>query len=83
MCKKIACETCSKPTWKGCGQHIDAALADVEVKDRCLGWKSGKCASGFRRQKVPNDGRWSLPKSFQSPLLTKKNPAASSMRSTF
>ncbi|XXQ38053.1 Uncharacterized protein PBTT_08104 [Plasmodiophora brassicae] len=35
MCRKVSCDKCSKPTWAGCGQHIEAALADVPVKDRC------------------------------------------------
>ncbi|KAE8908765.1 hypothetical protein PF006_g25118 [Phytophthora fragariae] len=26
MCMKVECPTCQKATWKGCGQHIDAAL---------------------------------------------------------
>lgn len=35
MCTKITCETCSKPTWKGCGEHIEEALGDVTPTDRC------------------------------------------------
>ena len=27
----------------GCGQHIESALADVKVEDRCMGWRSGIC----------------------------------------
>ena len=26
MCRKITCEACKKPTWAGCGKHIEAAL---------------------------------------------------------
>lgn len=29
MCYKVACAQCSKPTWAGCGLHIEKALADV------------------------------------------------------
>ncbi|KAI8897850.1 hypothetical protein BC833DRAFT_620851 [Globomyces pollinis-pini] len=35
MCQKTECPTCKKPTWKGCGQHIEQALAGVPVADRC------------------------------------------------
>lgn len=35
MCSKITCERCGKPTWQGCGEHIEAALFDVAVEDRC------------------------------------------------
>ncbi len=35
MCQKVVCSKCHKPTWSGCGKHIEAALAGVELKDRC------------------------------------------------
>ncbi|UJR21467.1 hypothetical protein I4U23_024552 [Adineta vaga] len=40
MCMKTDCDTCGKPTWKGCGQHIEQALKDVPIDDRC------KCPRG-------------------------------------
>ncbi|CAN0170743.1 unnamed protein product [Pylaiella littoralis] len=43
MCRKVNCDTCSKPTWKGCGMHIDSALSGLAEGDRCAGWKQGKC----------------------------------------
>jgi hypothetical protein len=35
MCRRIQCETCKKPSYAGCGRHIEAVLADVPVADRC------------------------------------------------
>jgi hypothetical protein len=35
MCRKITCEKCNKPTWAGCGMHIETALAGIAVADRC------------------------------------------------
>ncbi len=35
MCSKVTCATCGKPTWRGCGQHIEEALAGVAPADRC------------------------------------------------
>ena len=35
MCMRIDCGSCGKPTWKGCGQHIEQALKDVPVDERC------------------------------------------------
>jgi len=32
---KIDCSTCGKPTWKGCGKHIEQALKDVPEDERC------------------------------------------------
>ena len=35
MCKKVACDTCHKPTWEGCGEHIEDALKGVPTSERC------------------------------------------------
>jgi hypothetical protein len=35
MCRKVECQNCKKPTWAGCGQHIEQALKDVPVNERC------------------------------------------------
>jgi hypothetical protein len=35
MCSRVTCPQCEKPTWAGCGQHIEEALAGVPVEDRC------------------------------------------------
>ena len=36
MCVRITCHKCNKPTWDGCGQHIDEALSGVAEADRCV-----------------------------------------------
>ena len=35
MCSKVLCEICQKPTWEGCGKHIEEALNDVPLAERC------------------------------------------------
>lgn len=35
MCMKTVCDKCDKPTWKGCGKHIEQALKDVPEDERC------------------------------------------------
>ena len=35
MCSRTTCSNCKKPTWSGCGNHIEIALAGVPKKDRC------------------------------------------------
>jgi hypothetical protein len=35
MCHRVQCNRCGKPTWAGCGQHIEQALAGVPVSQRC------------------------------------------------
>lgn len=35
MCSRVTCRNCRKPTWTGCGNHIEQALAGVAKQDRC------------------------------------------------
>uniref|UniRef100_A0A061S3W7 Uncharacterized protein n=1 Tax=Tetraselmis sp. GSL018 TaxID=582737 RepID=A0A061S3W7_9CHLO len=44
MCRRVQCEQCMKPTWAGCGMHIEQALAGVKPEDRC------KCPRGGNRR---------------------------------
>lgn len=37
MCSKVICRQCKKPTWSGCGEHIEEALAGIAKADRCQG----------------------------------------------
>lgn len=46
MCKRVTCRNCSKPTYAGCGKHIEQVLGDVAVEDRCSCSSNEKAASG-------------------------------------
>jgi len=35
MCRRVHCDKCGKPTYSGCGMHIEQVLADVPVEARC------------------------------------------------
>lgn len=35
MCRRVTCEKCGKPTFAGCGAHIEAVLGDVPKEARC------------------------------------------------
>lgn len=35
MCQRITCNSCGKPTYAGCGRHIEQVLGDVPVEKRC------------------------------------------------
>ena len=35
MCRRVTCSTCNKPTWAGCGEHIEPAMAGVPKSERC------------------------------------------------
>lgn len=37
MCQPVACDTCKKTTWAGCGEHIEQALAGIAESQRCQG----------------------------------------------
>ena len=41
MCWKVACLSCGKYTWEGCGFHITDAMKDIDEKDRCSNWLFG------------------------------------------
>lgn len=35
MCRRVSCNKCGRPTYAGCGQHIEQVLGDVSPADRC------------------------------------------------
>jgi ribosomal 50S subunit-associated protein YjgA (DUF615 family) len=35
MCRRTQCSECNKPSYAGCGAHIEQVLADVPREDRC------------------------------------------------
>jgi hypothetical protein len=35
MCRRVTCRTCGKPTYAGCGAHIEQVLGDVPAASRC------------------------------------------------
>lgn len=43
MCFQVTCDKCGKATWSGCGYHVEQALADVDLDERCV------CAPEFAR----------------------------------
>lgn len=53
MCQKVTCAQCGKPTWKGCGEHIEEALAGVPVSQRCTCPREGAAVQVSR----PHTGR--------------------------
>lgn len=35
MCSPVRCRSCSKVTWSGCGQHVDALKAQIPAEHWC------------------------------------------------
>ena len=36
MCQRVTCNSCGKPTYAGCGRHIEQVLGDVPTEKRCV-----------------------------------------------
>ena len=37
MCRRVECPICGKPTWAGCGAHVEQVLGGVPKAERCQG----------------------------------------------
>ena len=37
MCQRITCPQCGKPSFAGCGRHVESVLGDVPPSQRCPG----------------------------------------------
>lgn len=35
MCRRIDCRKCGRPTYAGCGMHVEQVLGDVPRAQRC------------------------------------------------
>ncbi len=35
MCRRVECSKCKRPTFAGCGAHVEQVLADVPKPERC------------------------------------------------
>lgn len=35
MCHRVTCRKCGKPTYAGCGAHIEQVIGDVPPAQRC------------------------------------------------
>jgi hypothetical protein len=35
MCRRIECRKCGRPTFAGCGAHVEQVLGDVPRTERC------------------------------------------------
>ncbi|MCC6647965.1 MAG: hypothetical protein IT374_20660 [Polyangiaceae bacterium] len=35
MCRRVECDRCHKPTFAGCGRHVEEVLRDVPPAERC------------------------------------------------
>lgn len=47
MCSRENCKKCGKPSWSGCGNHIEEALEGVPHNQRCQGHENDPKKPGF------------------------------------
>lgn len=45
MCRRAQCPSCEKPTFAGCGMHVEQVLGDVPKQNRCQCAEKKKDAS--------------------------------------
>ena len=57
MCRRVTCSKCGKPSWAGCGAHVEQVLGNVAPANRC------KCReeASARRPEAPPKARASAP----------------------
>jgi hypothetical protein len=63
MCRRIECSQCGRPSYAGCGAHIEQVLANVPPAERC------KCREEGAKAGKPEVG--AKPKSWLRDLLGK------------
>lgn len=53
MCRRVQCAKCGRPTFAGCGAHIEQVLGDVPRDQRCNCREQAATAQGGA---APNTG---------------------------
>lgn len=54
MCRRIQCSQCGRPSFAGCGAHVEQVLADVPKPDRCRCHERAAAPEPTRRE--PSQG---------------------------
>lgn len=59
MCRRVECRKCGRPTFAGCGAHVEQVLGDVPRAQRCScreeqpkDKESGESAGGNLRSRL-------------------------------
>jgi len=52
MCRRVQCNQCKKPTYAGCGAHVEAVLRDVPAPERCR-CRESKSAPARQERRQP------------------------------
>ena len=58
MCQRATCRKCGKPTYSGCGMHIEQVLADVPPAKRCRCREEAAAARAARKAAMAGRPWW-------------------------
>lgn len=58
MCQRVRCNSCGKPTWRGCGMHVEQVLGDVPRDERCRCREEQAARQKAERAGDPGAGGW-------------------------
>lgn len=59
MCRRATCDKCGRPTFAGCGMHVEQVLGDVPPAERCQ-CRAQKSAAPETDPRAPKKHWWSL-----------------------
>ncbi|GLW55648.1 hypothetical protein [Kitasatospora phosalacinea] len=48
MCRRVTCKSCGKPSFAGCGMHVEQVLAGVPKSQRCSCAADAKAAKAAK-----------------------------------
>lgn len=57
MCRRITCDRCGKPSYAGCGAHVEQVLGDVPRAQRCQ-CREAEPATQATGDRSHSKGRW-------------------------
>lgn len=58
MCRRVQCSKCGRPTFAGCGAHIEQVLGDVPRDQRCHCREQAAAAPGDATPQAGGGGSW-------------------------
>jgi hypothetical protein len=56
MCQRVQCRKCGKPSWAGCGAHVEQVLGNVPRAERCQCREQQ--AKGRKAEAPPSQRPW-------------------------
>jgi len=58
MCRRVDCPKCGRPTFAGCGLHVEQVLGDVPPAERCRCREEEAKADKAAPPTPPTAGSW-------------------------